>query len=455
MPIALWAYPTLSLATASAFSLSDLIAQSLELRYTANKKKPAGYVAETSEDEQGNPSGISGARVLFFGSLGALAGLSAAPVVHMASNLLPAQTALSTIFKSLLIEVIYPPAMCAGVLGATAFFHHKGSWDAVWAKLKSDFIPTILPHVVLAPAWSLLFLDAVPVPGFKFGLPGAVAIIALHVPYLVFASYRSARDEALPLEFTMLPFTWADLFCKETALCLAICLGCAYINCVSQVLTDYIGTTGAMWDPGFQLLPFIPSVWIIDMFVTGQLALMLGHMITKHHPPFPVLLRRVLLIHGATILLRGATLLIGAPFLPNPELTCEMVHPWSLPVSAFMVLVGMGHTCHDLFFSGHAACIMLPTLYIHRYSKSTAFKVVSWTLATTGLTSIVATHAHYTIDVIGGMAASTLLWQTYHYILTKPPREGFLACLSGIMRDLEHDTRLLGSVGESAEEKDA
>lgn len=114
-----------------------------------------------------------------------------------------------------------------------------------------------------------------------------------------------------------------------------------------------------------------------------------------------MILRRFLFIYGSVFCLRSFSIVLTV--LPNPLEQCQTVlHPNPF-VAAWLLILHINHTCSDVFFSGHAVGMTLFTLFWQKYTKHLFFKVIMWIVWVVGCFLIIATHYHYTIDVIFGV----------------------------------------------------
>lgn len=114
-----------------------------------------------------------------------------------------------------------------------------------------------------------------------------------------------------------------------------------------------------------------------------------------------MIFRRFMFIYGTVWLLRAFSIVLTV--LPNPLEQCKAIlHPNPF-VAAWLLVFDINHTCADVFFSGHAVGITLFVLFWQRYTKHWFFKIIMWILWVAGCFLIIATHYHYTIDVIFGV----------------------------------------------------
>lgn len=67
------------------------------------------------------------------------------------------------------------------------------------------------------------------------------------------------------------------------------------------------------------------------------------------------------------------------------------------------------NTCLDMMFSGHASYFTLVCLYIVRNSKYSIERMVNIVMLLVGIFCIIASHIHYTADVIVGVILTVLM----------------------------------------------
>lgn len=131
-----------------------------------------------------------------------------------------------------------------------------------------------------------------------------------------------------------------------------------------------------------------------------------------------IIAKRILFIHGAIFILRGLT--VAITILPNPHAGCVATIDRSASVfwNAFLITVGQAYTCNDVFFSGHAAAIMLSVLFWLTYAPERRFVFfVALPLAVSGWLTLLATRFHYSLDVFFGIMLAFLAWMVYHVAL--------------------------------------
>ena len=135
-----------------------------------------------------------------------------------------------------------------------------------------------------------------------------------------------------------------------------------------------------------------------------------------------MILRRTIGIYGFLFFLRGLSVI--STNLPNPNIAhCISTVDDSKPFTeAFAVLATSKLTCYDLLFSGHTVnltiCSLLWTQYATRHRLFNIISIsICWCVSFTGYFLIIATHFHYTVDVLIGALLSISLWISYHNYL--------------------------------------
>ncbi|KAF4656368.1 hypothetical protein FOZ61_007018 [Perkinsus olseni] len=217
------------------------------------------------------------------------------------------------------------------------------------------------------------------------------------------------------------------------------CVAALMLNCAVDVWAQYRADrywprdhlTGSLVQPstplpdlGFELLPYISSdyqgVRIPDVCMTlCVLGAAIMIFVKFGFDQGTIVLKRTLLL-GA-IGYTGRALSVPMTQLPNPDGSCKAVLDWNYPLlSILLVPFGLAHTCADVFYSGHSISVTLATMVWWDYSSSMASRLFGlvWGLLT--LTIIIATHFHYTIDVVYGVVITFAAWRLYHYAMKVP-----------------------------------
>jgi len=189
-----------------------------------------------------------------------------------------------------------------------------------------------------------------------------------------------------------------------------------------------------LWDVSFKYLPYVKTTTPCDVFAAGaplfcilRFAVMPGPMSLRW-----TIVCRYLTIWGILWFCRAFTI-VTTP-LPNPDKSCKP--KITFPDSIFMeALANMPFlpmfsemTCQDILYSGHTVALTLATLITVKYvrhapwlspsndwcSVSTACSI-TWAIATlTGYFFIIASHFHYTVDVLVGSLMTVLVFNYYH-----------------------------------------
>jgi hypothetical protein len=193
----------------------------------------------------------------------------------------------------------------------------------------------------------------------------------------------------------------------------------------------YQNKTLVLFDLGFLLFNKVESTWWAFVWVLIPHVFILFRYIF-FPGPFSIrwtLLYRGLNLWGCLYLVR-AVMLIVTP-LPNPDPTCQPLisfpdNVW-LEAAANLPLVFWKRevTCQDVLFSGHTSFGTTGTLiavhYLHNapWLKSQFFPdavvdLIAALYMLWGWYVIVASHFHYTVDVLAGAAVSFVVQSFYH-----------------------------------------
>lgn len=147
-----------------------------------------------------------------------------------------------------------------------------------------------------------------------------------------------------------------------------------------------------------------------------------------------VLLRRVLFIIGFIYFLRAFCFSVTA--LPNPRAHCQMQYPtgyWTNYIVLMVkILTSQVTSCTDNIFSGHTSMVIVCLLTFHMYQSRIWVILCAYVIALCTIFSILATHLHYTVDVLVAVIVSSSIYLSYHYLV--------ILCLDDMffMRKLGH-----------------
>jgi len=191
---------------------------------------------------------------------------------------------------------------------------------------------------------------------------------------------------------------------------------CLYIMSVMAVVSGmrYPKNLPDLPDLGFEILPVLDYQQTTIPNTLLLLALVGTLVRALFHDKGATIIRRFLVVHGTTALLR-CVCLAGTSY-PDPNRLCVNYHPPST-TSLFWqeTVVHRGFlTCGDLMFSGHTLVYILIALLWHKYFTRPE-KVVVWILMIFAAISLVATRMHYTDDVLIAVYIAVTSWYLYHH----------------------------------------
>ena len=180
-------------------------------------------------------------------------------------------------------------------------------------------------------------------------------------------------------------------------------------------------------DVGFDVVPLNLSLaWIVDSAAILQYVLVALHCLWTRRL---YVLALFFEMHAAILVLR--CLLVASTVLPSP-LACtnrDLVlqeQEWSLllrPMLHFMQSGSMLSWCHDFMFSGHTAALVLATLTHFELGSSLLWTITALLLTVSGIYVLLATRAHYTIDIVVACIVVPLLFQLYKPRLQTRPTQ--------------------------------
>jgi len=227
---------------------------------------------------------------------------------------------------------------------------------------------------------------------------------------------------------------------------------------------NYTNQSVILSDAGFDALPQLGSTDAIYQLTSiHTTAVVLRFLIF----PGPCSLRwtvltRFSLIWGSLWLLRG--LVLFSTRLPNPDFTCKHVTDYpeniwlqayaTLPFHPFVSVSAPQVTCEDTLFSGHTVaftvnmCFLLHYSYLSPWGRfdvicETCLKyIIGICFILGGYYSIIASHFHYSDDVIVGSVFSLSIYFGYHAMIrlvylrkVHPASLNFYAFLRWMERD--------------------
>jgi len=201
--------------------------------------------------------------------------------------------------------------------------------------------------------------------------------------------------------------------------------------------------TVRLWDVGHVFLPKLHSTYYCDVFAGGApIALFIRFVVL----PGPYSLRWTILcrwfvLWGVLFLCRA--LVVCLTPLPNPDRTCKprISFPGNIWMQAYanLPLIQQLHsydeqrTCQDVLFSGHTVSLTLSMMFFFKYIRlapwfectlrraccsGLAFtNVVGSIVLVCGYYVIVASHFHYSVDVLVAAMMTFLVVQAYHYAM--------------------------------------
>jgi len=199
---------------------------------------------------------------------------------------------------------------------------------------------------------------------------------------------------------------------------------CVYWNSLVQlyiqnlVIQKGMENSAPLFDMGFLLLPYISLPLLADYYTTVIICVvMLKSFIVKKLSGTLHIYRRLMIILGLCFLLRSISICIT--LLPNPWVQCKPQITGNYFLGALLIMTGTARTCSDCFFSGHSVMIVLSALIWYTYTdtKFLFLRLLFIPMGTFGALSIIATHFHYSIDVMYGCLIALVIWTLYHYIV--------------------------------------
>jgi len=233
---------------------------------------------------------------------------------------------------------------------------------------------------------------------------GCSSTVVLHVRrYLVILEDCKPWKPVLSRFFLVMGFYLLSLFMMSVMIVVA---GIRYPK-QSEVLPDL----------GFDLTPAVHSSRIPNTILT--IGIVSTALRMTFHKKGITILRRFMVVHAITALMRGLTMV--ATSYPDPSLVCNNYEPPS-SFSLFWqhtLVSNLDYTCGDLMFSGHTLFYVIIGLLWHKYTYLVE-KCVMWFVCLLGCVSLIVTRLHYTNDVIIAAYFAATTWYIYHMYATDP-----------------------------------
>jgi len=194
--------------------------------------------------------------------------------------------------------------------------------------------------------------------------------------------------------------------------------------------------TVIMYDVSFEYLPYFPDTTPADIIAALPAIICIVRFLIFAGPMSLrwTIVCRVLIMWGVLWVLRG--LCIVTTPLPNPDFTCvpRITYPDNVFLEAFAIFPGLiadDLTCQDVMFSGHTVGMTLWAQVAAKYwskapwrasdateegpgSFNTFIDAVMILIVIAGMYFIIASHFHYTVDVIVAAVLACLVFNAYH-----------------------------------------
>ncbi|KAJ1977622.1 hypothetical protein H4R35_002227 [Dimargaris xerosporica] len=200
-------------------------------------------------------------------------------------------------------------------------------------------------------------------------------------------------------------------------------LSVVYFMVFMQMLSDLRWDRSApkLIDLAFDYFPHYQNIHIADNLVLSSLLFMLvGNMaLIGNWRDRVVFIRRLLWLLGTLYLFRAFTLIVTTA--PSP-LECVSPRYKSLKdmvMLGFKLVATVSRTCSDNIYSGHTVILMSSFLMWRIHSRHIAIIVYSFCHMLAGVSFIILTHLHYTIDVLIAIFFTYAMFSLYFYGLER------------------------------------
>ena len=164
-------------------------------------------------------------------------------------------------------------------------------------------------------------------------------------------------------------------------------------------------------DLGFMVLPYIANHYITDVYIHLLFVIVLVRIWFTPHAQTAY--RRFFWISGGLYLFRSLT--ISFTILPTPYSGCTLEKHDSPFFIALKVVLGQHSTCGDVLYSGHTMILTSSALLWQLYTHNFILKIAVWIFSVIGMLIIVATHFHYSDDVVIALLLTLFGYTIYHW----------------------------------------
>ncbi|KAI9151139.1 hypothetical protein H9P43_009754 [Blastocladiella emersonii ATCC 22665] len=211
---------------------------------------------------------------------------------------------------------------------------------------------------------------------------------------------------------------------RRFVIALVFYLFCGFVNIVFCNIADSrrilleqhgIPITSTLPDMGHDVIPHIKIKGLPDYFITTGTAMTTIMLLFHKHRLG--LFRRYFYTHGILLLFRSLTII--STTVPDPQDRCRERAPTT---DIFRMTSPFApDTCSDLIFSGHTVVLTMIGLAWADYGPQRAWvRRAMWTLALSGMVSLLAARFHYTVDILLSFALTTLVWRWYAAVTQSP-----------------------------------
>jgi len=162
---------------------------------------------------------------------------------------------------------------------------------------------------------------------------------------------------------------------------------------------------------------------VTEKIIVIEMATLISILVLHRHRL--IIIRRLFAIAAALYFLRSLTMVFTSLPVATEKTDCRPEKLISFAArlkKATLIFVGQGmssfgvKTCGDYLYSGHTCTLVLATHFINEYSPRSyrLLHFLSWIMAITGMLCILASHQHYSIDILIAWVLSSRLFIYYH-----------------------------------------
>ncbi|KAJ1921297.1 hypothetical protein IWQ60_006793 [Tieghemiomyces parasiticus] len=207
------------------------------------------------------------------------------------------------------------------------------------------------------------------------------------------------------------------------AAAVAYLLAVVYFMVFMQIFSDRRWKREApkLEDLTFDYLPYFPDYRIADNLVLASLAFVIvGNMVLiQHWRNRIIFLRRLVWMLGTLYFFRGFTLIVTTAPSPLECIPPTAHSTWEMLMLGLKLAATLSRTCSDNIYSGHTVILCSCFLLWRIHTRHRAIIWFSFCHTAAGISMILLSHLHYTIDVLIAIFFTYAMFSLYFYGLER------------------------------------